>query len=81
MPEYQGGNWIGIGVPHGTPKSIVDLLHKEITAVQDNAEIQNQMVARGAHIEKMNPAEFRSFIGKETEKWGRVVRGAGIKAQ
>jgi tripartite-type tricarboxylate transporter receptor subunit TctC len=81
LPEYEGGNWIGIGAPAGTPKAIIEKLHQEIAAIQDKPEIQKQMVDRGAEIDKMTIAEFRAFIGKEIEKWGRVVKQADIKAQ
>jgi tripartite-type tricarboxylate transporter receptor subunit TctC len=81
VPEYDGGNWIGIGVPAGTPKAIVDLLAREVAAIQDKPEIQKQMVDRGAQVMKMGPAEFRAHIAKETEKWGKVVKDAGVQAQ
>jgi tripartite-type tricarboxylate transporter receptor subunit TctC len=81
LPEYQGGNWIGFAVPAGTPRPIVELLHKEIVAIQDKPEVQKQMENRGAAIDKMTTAEFRAFIDGEFIKWGRVVREAGIKAQ
>ena len=42
LPEYQGGNWIGFAVPAGTPKPIIDKLHKEIAAIQDMPEVQKQ---------------------------------------
>jgi tripartite-type tricarboxylate transporter receptor subunit TctC len=81
LPEYEGGNWIGIGAPAGTPKPIVEKLHREIAAIQDSPQVQKQMIDRGAAVLKMSPAEFRTHIDKELEKWGRVVRAAGIKAQ
>ncbi len=81
MPEYEGGNWIGIGVPAGTPKAIIDLLHKEVAAIQDKPDVQKQMIDRGAAVMKMSTAEFRSYIEKETAKWGKVVKDAGIQAQ
>jgi tripartite-type tricarboxylate transporter receptor subunit TctC len=81
VPEYEGGNWIGIGVPAGTPKAIIDLLNKEIAAIQDKPEVQKQMTDRGAFVQKMSPAQFRSHIEKETAKWGKVVNDAGIKPQ
>jgi tripartite-type tricarboxylate transporter receptor subunit TctC len=80
MPEYKGGNWIGFGAPAGTPKEIVDKLHKEIAAIQDIPEVQTQFSNRGADVERMGPAEFRAHIKAETEKWGRVVKEANIKA-
>ena len=81
LPEYEGGNWIGIGVPAGTPKAIIELLQKEVAAIQDKPEVQKQMIDRGAFVQKMGAAEFRSHIEKETEKWGKVVKDAGIQAQ
>ena len=81
LPEYQGGNWIGFAVPAGTPKSVIDKLHKEIVAVQDMPEVQKQMDARGAAIDKMGIAEFGAYMESEIAKWTRVIKEAGIKAQ
>jgi tripartite-type tricarboxylate transporter receptor subunit TctC len=81
LPEYKGGNWIGFSVPAGTPKPIIALLHKEISAIQDMPEVQEQFENRGAFVEKMTPAQFGAFIESETAKWGKVVKDAGIKAQ
>ncbi len=81
VPEYDGGNWIGIGVPAGTPKAIVDLLQKEVATIQDKPDVQKQMVERGAAVQKMGAAEFRAHIEKETAKWGKVVKDAGIQPQ
>ena len=81
LPEYQAGNWIGFAAPAGTSKPIVDKLHEQIAAVQDMPEVQAQMLNRGANVERMGPAEFRAHIEKETEKWGRVVKAAHMKAE
>jgi len=81
LPQYQGGNWIGFAVPAGTPKAIVDKLHKEIAAIQNLPEVQKQFENRGAGVEKMSPAEMDAFYKEEIAKWGDVVKKAGIKAQ
>jgi tripartite-type tricarboxylate transporter receptor subunit TctC len=81
MPEYVAGNWIGFAAPAGTPKAIVDKLHKEMLAVQDMPEVQTGMLNRGVDVARMGPAEFRDHIAKETEKWGKVVKQANIKAE
>ena len=81
VPEYEGGNWIGIGVPAGTPKAIIDLLQKAVLEVQDKPDVQKQMVDRGAAVMKMGAGEFRSHIEKETAKWGKVVKDAGVQPQ
>jgi tripartite-type tricarboxylate transporter receptor subunit TctC len=81
MPQYEAGNWIGLAAPAGTPKPIIDKLAKEIAAIQDMPEVQQQMYNRGAELEKMGPNEFRAYIAREIEKWGRVVKEAHIPAQ
>ncbi len=81
LPDYHGGNWIGFAAPAGTPKAVIDKLHREIALVQDMPEVQTAFLNRGAQIERLGPAEFRAFIESETEKWGRVVKAAGIKAE
>jgi tripartite-type tricarboxylate transporter receptor subunit TctC len=81
VPEYEGGNWIGLGAPAGTPKAIIDKLHKEIAAIQDKPEVQKQFADRGAEVVKMSQADFAKFVQSEFDKWGKVVKEVGIKAQ
>lgn len=81
LPEYQGGNWIGFAVPAGTPKAIIDKLNKEITAIQDMPDVQQQFLNRGAEVLKMTPAELDAYMKSEIAKWGGVVKQANIKAQ
>jgi tripartite-type tricarboxylate transporter receptor subunit TctC len=81
VPQYEGGNWIGIAAPAGTPKQIIALLHKEIAAIQDKPDVKAQMENRGVYIVKMSTPEFGAFMESEIAKWGRVVKERGIKAQ
>jgi tripartite-type tricarboxylate transporter receptor subunit TctC len=81
LPEYDGGNWIGFAVPAGTPKPIITKLHKEIAAIQDMPEVQEQFANRGSEIIKLGPAELQAFYNSELTKWGDVVKQAGIKAE
>ena len=81
LPEYEGGNWIGFAVPAGTPKPVIEKLHREITAIQDMPEMRKQMDARGAAIEKMSVAEFGAYMESEIAKWTYVIKAAGITAQ
>jgi tripartite-type tricarboxylate transporter receptor subunit TctC len=81
FPEYSGGNWIGLAAPAGTPKAIIDLLSKEIAAIQDKPEVQKQFADRGAEVVKMSQPEFEKFYQSEFDLWGKVVKEAGIKAQ
>ena len=81
VPGYQCANWIGLVAPVGTPPSVVALLHKELTAIQDTAELKKQFANEGADIVRMSPAEFGGFIASETAKWGKVAKEAKIKPQ
>ncbi len=81
VPGYEAVNWWGIVAPAGTPAAIVAKLHKELTAVQDSPELQKQFATEGADIVKMSSAEFGEFMVKEMNKWERVVKEGGIKAE
>jgi tripartite-type tricarboxylate transporter receptor subunit TctC len=79
VPGYEATNWWGIVAPAGTPPAIVAKLHKELTAVQDSAEVKKQFATQGATAVQMSSAEFAKFIEQEIAKWGRVVKEANIK--
>jgi tripartite-type tricarboxylate transporter receptor subunit TctC len=81
VPGYEAGNWIGIVAPAGTPEAIVALLNKEIALIQDNAELQKRLANDGADVVKTSPAEFGAYMEKEIDKWGRVIKERGIKAE
>jgi tripartite-type tricarboxylate transporter receptor subunit TctC len=81
LPGYEAGNWIGIVAPAGTPDEIVARLNKEISAIQDSDEFKKRLEDDGADIVKMTPAEFGGYMERELDKWGRVVKEAGIKPQ
>src|SRR5262245_9636423 len=78
---YEAGNWIGIAASAGTPPAIIARLNKEISAVQDSADFKSKLDADGAEVVKFTPGEFSSFMERELEKWGRVVKEAKIKAE
>jgi tripartite-type tricarboxylate transporter receptor subunit TctC len=78
---YEAVNWWGIVAPAGTPPAIVTKLHQAITAVQDSPDVQKQFSTEGAEVVKMSSAQFGEFMVKEMNKWERVVKEGGIKAE
>jgi tripartite-type tricarboxylate transporter receptor subunit TctC len=78
---YEAGNWIGIAAPAGTPDAIIAKLHAEISAMQALPEVQKRFANDGAEVVRMSPAEFAAYMAAEHDRWGRIVREAGIKAQ
>ena len=81
VPGYEAVNWIGIVAPAGTPAAIVARLHKEISAIQDSPEVQKQFSAEGLDAVRMSSAEFGDYMVTEMDKWGRVVKEGGMKAE
>jgi tripartite-type tricarboxylate transporter receptor subunit TctC len=81
VPGYEVSNWWGILAPAGTPPPVLDRLYKEITALLDSADTRKRFELEGAEVVRMKPEEFASFVTRETEKWTRVVKEAGIKPE
>ena len=78
LPGFNVGSWFGIMAPAGTPAPIVQRLHGEIAKVVATAEIQKFLLSQGAEPMLMDPPKFSEFLRAETEKWGKVVRGAKL---
>jgi len=78
---YEALNWYGYLAPKGTPKDIVDRLHKEIARALANPKVIEQMNKTGVEPLSMTPDEFGAYIKREFDTWGKVVKQAGIKPQ
>jgi tripartite-type tricarboxylate transporter receptor subunit TctC len=77
---YQASAWQGVGAPKNTPGEIIEKLNKEINAILTDHETKRRLADLGGVPMPMTPAEFGKFIVAETEKWGKVVKFAGAKA-
>jgi tripartite-type tricarboxylate transporter receptor subunit TctC len=80
-PGYEALNWYGYLAPKGTPREIVERLHKEIAKALANPRVVDQMNKTGVEPMSMTPEEFGAYIKREYDTWGKVVKQAGIKAQ
>jgi tripartite-type tricarboxylate transporter receptor subunit TctC len=82
VPGYEASAVYGLGAPKATPAVIIDKLNKEIT---NSALADPKMKARLADLGGTPlpgaPADFGKLIAEETEKWGKVIRAANIKAE
>lgn len=81
VPGFEVSNWWGILAPAGTPPQVLDRLYKEINVVLDSPEMRKRFELEGAEVIRMQPAEMTSFVARETGKWTRVVKEAGIKPE
>jgi tripartite-type tricarboxylate transporter receptor subunit TctC len=81
VPGYESSAWYGVGVPKRTPVEIIDRLNTEINAALADPKIKARLADLGGTPLLGSPADFAKLIADETEKWGKVVRAAGIKVQ
>jgi len=72
--------WLGFGAPKGTPPEIVERLNREVNTALANALVKTRMAELGSDIFTGSPADFGKLIAEETEKWAKVVKFAGLKA-
>jgi tripartite-type tricarboxylate transporter receptor subunit TctC len=81
VPGFAVDGWIGIGVPSGTPPEVIAILNREINAGLADPAVKKRLADLGAAPFPFAPAEFGAYVAAETEKWGKVVRSAGVKAE
>jgi tripartite-type tricarboxylate transporter receptor subunit TctC len=80
VPGYEASVWFGLGVPKSTPAEIIDKLNREINAALADPTTKTRIAESGGNTLAGSPADFGKLIGDETEKWAKVVKFTGIKA-
>jgi tripartite-type tricarboxylate transporter receptor subunit TctC len=80
VPGYETSSWFGIGAPAGTPADIIETLNRETNAGLADPAIKARLADMGCMVLTGSAADFGKLIADETEKWGKVIRDAGIKA-
>ena len=81
VPGYEASGFAGIGAPRNTPPEIIDKLNKELNAGLADSKIKKRIVELGGTVVGGSPAEFGRIIAEATEKWAKVIKFAGIKAE
>lgn len=79
LPGFEAYEWNGVFVPAGTPAAIVAKLNAGLNEVLRQPDIQARFRQLNVEARANTPDDFRAFVAAETEKWGKVVREAGIK--
>jgi tripartite-type tricarboxylate transporter receptor subunit TctC len=80
VPGYEASGFAGIGAPRNTPAEIIAMLNKELNAGLADSRTRARIVELGGTVLGGTPAEFGAIISEATEKWARVIKFAGIKA-
>jgi tripartite-type tricarboxylate transporter receptor subunit TctC len=81
VPGYEASGWFGIGAPNGTSSEVVDQLNKQINESLADPKMKARLLDLGGTPMLMMPADLDKFIATETDKWGKVIRAANIKAE
>jgi tripartite-type tricarboxylate transporter receptor subunit TctC len=81
VPGYEATNWWGIVAPAGTPRPVVDRLHKELSLILATSETRKRFETEGGEAVQMSSEDFGKFIVSETAKWAKVVKEANIKPE
>ena len=81
VPGFETNDWYGIGATKGTPADIIDKLNKEIGAALVDPKMKDRLAVIGGVPMPTTPAEFGKLMTNDAEKWSKVIRTAGIKAE
>jgi tripartite-type tricarboxylate transporter receptor subunit TctC len=81
LPGFEVVSWTGVAAPAKTPPAIIRKLYETIVKVVSTPDMQQYMASQGAEPALMGPDEFRAYIKADMEKWGKVIKAAGIKGE
>ena len=81
IANYDVGSWYGLSVPTGTSREIVSRLHDVTHKALAQADVKDKLGAAGFEVLLSTPAEFGDFVRVEVERWGKVVKASGTRAE
>jgi tripartite-type tricarboxylate transporter receptor subunit TctC len=81
MPGYEDYNWYGILAPKGTPRAILTQLHADIVQVVRGRDMEERLTKDGAEVIASTPDEFARFIREEIDRYARIVKASGLRAE
>ncbi len=80
LPGFEADNWYGVVTTMKTPRPIIDRLNVEIVKALHAPDVKQLLLTQGLEVRTSTPQEFGAYIKSEYEKWGKVIRTAGIVA-
>ena len=78
---YEATSLFGLGTHKQTPAAIIGTLNREVNTALDDPNLKKRLVDLGGTLLAGSPADFGKLIAEDTEKWGKVIRAANIKAE
>jgi tripartite-type tricarboxylate transporter receptor subunit TctC len=80
VPGYELAVWFGVLAPAGTPRDIVGRLNGEIVKLLNSAEVKDRFAKQGVEVRTSTPEQFGEFVRAEVNRWAKVIKEAGIRA-
>jgi tripartite-type tricarboxylate transporter receptor subunit TctC len=81
LPGFEASNWFGLMAPARTPPEIVARLNAEAAKALEAADVRERLASLGFEIQSSTPQEFSAFLRNETEKWAKVIKASGARAE
>jgi tripartite-type tricarboxylate transporter receptor subunit TctC len=81
LPGIEAIVWNGIFAPAGTPRPVLEVLHREIVKAYNAPDVKKQVIETGSEVVGDTPEEFAAFVRSESAKWSKVIRDANIKPE
>jgi tripartite-type tricarboxylate transporter receptor subunit TctC len=81
LPGYEFVTWYGFAAPRGTPAAVVNVLNRHLSAMLDDAAIQQSLTEGGMEPLKRSPEAFAALVKADYEKYGRLIREGGITGE
>ena len=81
VPGFEGSSWTGLVAPARTPPAIVARLQRELAKALALPDVREKLQGQGFEIVGSTPQEFAAFVAAEADKWGKVIRDLGLKAE
>ena len=77
-PDFEALAWNGLFTAAGTPAAVVERINADVNAALKDASVRQILTRQGLEVGGGSAAEFKSFIEREGEKWGAIIKKAGI---
>jgi tripartite-type tricarboxylate transporter receptor subunit TctC len=81
LPGFEVVTWLGLLAPAGTPRGVIVKLNSAANAVMANADVRAGVAALAGDVVTGTPEQFGALIRKDSERWAKLIREAGIKAE
>jgi tripartite-type tricarboxylate transporter receptor subunit TctC len=74
-------NWFGFAFPKGTPRDLVEAMHRDVTRAIGSPDVREKLAAQGAEPLDFTPEEFSRFLKEDTRRWTEIIRASGIRVE